>query len=52
MKKELTAYFVFFTVLMVSVISIILSFPAEKDYHTTADEGTYFNQAKTINEQG
>lgn len=52
MKKDLTASIVFFVVLTVSVISITISFPAEKDYHTTADEGTYFNQAKTINEQG
>ncbi len=52
MKKDLTLSTLFFVALMISSISIILSFPAENGYMTTADEGAYFRQAQKINEQG
>ncbi len=52
MKKELTLTLVFLAVLLLSSICIIISFPKENEYQTTADEGGYYRQATKINEQG
>ena len=52
MNKTIVLSSLFFAALLIAVISIIYSFPAEKDYLTMADEGIYFMQANKINEQG
>lgn len=43
---------VFFIVLFFSSVFIINYFPTENEYYYNGDEGTYYNQAKKVNELG
>jgi len=51
-KKELPVFLLFFVVLVFSVSCVWQAFPADGDYRIGADEGTYYRQAKKINEEG
>ncbi|MES2591413.1 MAG: glycosyltransferase family 39 protein [Bacteroidota bacterium] len=52
--KSYSFYFsvIFFFSLFVSTVLIVNSFPADNEYYINGDEGTYYKQAKQINEQG